>query len=88
VRAAAHAEIVIGRREGQVGEERAGHPEIVVLAGVDETLPDVRIRAQGGDQRRDLDEVGASPDDVHDGRHRRHSIALAHRSSWRAGRVD
>jgi hypothetical protein len=70
VAAAADAEIPIGLRQAQLVEEDPRQGVVVVLAGVDEPLRDAAPVRQRGHHRRRLDEVRASPDDVHQLRHR------------------
>ena len=62
--AAADAERVVRPRQAQLGEERAGHRLVVVLAGVDEHL--FVSGAEGRLQRRRLDQLRPRPDDARD----------------------
>ena len=62
--AAADAEAVVGPGEAELGEERAGHRLVPVLARVDEDL--VVAGAERGLERGRLDELGSCPDDAHD----------------------
>ena len=59
------AEVDIGSRDAQVGEEDVGHVGVIVLPGVDD---DVSVFGRGhlGGDRGQLDELGAGPDDAED----------------------
>ena len=56
----------VGRADSQLLEDRLVHLEIVVLAGVDEAHRKLGTRAQGAQDRRDLDEVRPRADDAVD----------------------
>jgi hypothetical protein len=62
VRARAHLEVPARLGDGEIAEEDVGHDGVVVLAGVDEVGLVARL-AQRGDERADLDEVGAGTND-------------------------
>ena len=66
VRARADAEVEVGGPDIQVLEEPLRHRPVVVLAGVDEDRSQGRLRAHRPDERGDLHEIGAGPDDVDD----------------------
>ena len=66
VGAAAGPEVRVGRGHPQVLEEDVRHVRVVVLPRVHEDLFHARNLLQFREDRRDLHEIGARPDDVED----------------------
>jgi hypothetical protein len=66
VAARAHAQVDVRFGQAELDEEHVGQALVVVLAGVDDTLP-VPERGQRPDHRRGLDEVRPGPEHVRDG---------------------
>ena len=59
-------QVDVGQRHAQITEEDVRHRDVVVLSGVNELLLGESSPRDGFHHRRDLHEVGASSDDVHD----------------------
>ena len=64
MRAGTDGQVHVGRWNAQLLEEHVGHAYVVMLAGVDEGLLDMRALLEGGEDGRDLHEVRAGSDDV------------------------
>ena len=81
VAARADAEIEVGLRDAELGEEDVGHRRVVVLAGVHDEVLDARAAGvRGGDRaadRRELHELRARADHLHQAHRLRARLASA-----------
>ena len=54
----------MGFGELELLKKDSGHPEIIMLAGVDDQRMDIRVAGESAVQRRDFHKIGTCPNDI------------------------